>query len=206
MLQILLQAFFVELDAQAARKQRRNFLQLFWIGGVDLAHRVEIDIQAGAIEASLIQILRGANERAGTSANCADQRLEIAVCRRSEEEQHLLRAFRHGYSETTCRLKLLVPCLGLEEPVFRRRIRRATQKRRDQQVMRSLGLRKIRMNDQHVANSKIRNLGDRQRLVSPRDLHFKPGAGKVERSGIGHGEGGGSDAQKQGEQAQGSES
>ncbi len=57
-----IQALVVDLHAQAARQQRRRILEPPGIGGVDVPHSGEIDVEPGTVEHSLIQILRRAHK------------------------------------------------------------------------------------------------------------------------------------------------
>lgn len=51
------QTIFIELHAQTAGEQRRNLLELFGIGRVDLMDGVEVGIKTCAIKTCLIQVL-----------------------------------------------------------------------------------------------------------------------------------------------------
>ncbi len=69
---------------------------LSWLSAVELAQFLQIDLEPRAIEARLVQLLRGAHERARAALHGAHQRAEAVARRGREEHQRLLGAFRHG--------------------------------------------------------------------------------------------------------------
>src|ERR1700727_3921050 len=131
--------------------------QRFGVGVVDRFYIGEIFFEARSIETRLIQILRRTNEYAGASTNGISQSAKVTTSLGCEEDQRLLSVLRNGDDDSLF-FHGLGPRFGLREPIFRRRICRATQKRNDQEITGGLIIRKIRMQPQSIAGLQVRDL------------------------------------------------
>ena len=92
----LLKTILVELDRKTARQQRRGGGQPGGIIALDRMDAIEIGVEPGAIERRLVELLRGADERARLIAHAVDHRIEIAATIGHQEQHELARALRHG--------------------------------------------------------------------------------------------------------------
>ena len=184
----------IEFDGQAARQQQRTLFQLVRIVPIDLADGRQVGIQPGAVEDRLIEILRGAHESSGASANGSDQRFEVSAGLWSQENEKLLGIL--GNCDLQPATTLSIPGLGGIKPAFRGRIGCAAQKHRNEEVMHRLSGREVRPDRQLVARGEIRHLGNRQGLARVGHFDFEAGAGQIEGGWIGQGQTRGNEKKK----------
>ena len=165
------EALLLEANAESAREQDGMLLQRFRI---DIGNRFyvgEIFFQARAIEAGLIQILRSANENAGSAANRRTKSAEVAAGFGREKQQGLLGVLRNG-DDGSFFAHLPGPGFEAGEPMFGRRIGGATQERDDEKITGGLIGRKIRMQPEAVAGLQVGDFRNWQRFAVAGDLHF----------------------------------
>ena len=174
------EALRIHFDCQASGQERGHLRELGRVGVAEAADRGEIAFQARTVQLGLIEILRGAYERAGTPAHGAHQGPEVAARFRSQEQQHLLRALGHGHRQPVIGA-FAGPDLARKEPGLGWGIRRAAQKCRHHQIMGRLRGRQIRFEPYAVPGDEIWNCGKGQRLGAPGDVDLEGRPCKVER-------------------------
>ena len=140
----LVEALLVYPDAKRPRGFLRTFLQRGRIGLRRHLNVVEIRVQAHPIQARCLQILRRAHKGAGASAHRVAQGAEVASRLRSQKHDGLLRFRGNGHKHALV-VRLVRPCLNARKPPRRRRIGGPAQKGDNQNKVRGLALRKIRM-------------------------------------------------------------
>ena len=89
----------VQLDVQAARQQHRAIVKGTGVKARGLADGTQVFVEALAVEAGLVQILRGAHEHTWHSAHRPAEGRKSAAGFRRQERQHLLRILRNGHND-----------------------------------------------------------------------------------------------------------
>src|ERR1700739_816610 len=142
----------------------------------------KVDLESGAVKSGLIQILRCTHKGARPTTNSADKRLEVSTGFWGEEDQYLPRILWDRDLQPFA--AFMIPCLRREEPVFRRRVCRATQKGRHKKIMHGLPWGEICFDRHLIASRKIGYLGDRQGLPCMNHFYFQRGPCQIERCRI----------------------
>src|SRR6202012_2065556 len=132
----------VGLEGKGASQQVRMFLKGGGVGGRETGGVDAILLEAGLLETGLGEVLRGANEDAGTAADGGLQSGEVAAGLRREKEDGLLCLLWDG-DEDALFADVLLPGLNAGEPVLGRGIRIAAEEDADEEVFDRLGGREI---------------------------------------------------------------
>ena len=180
----LVEAFMVELDAQAAGGHLGAHLQGFGVRLGGNPNFRQIGIQAHPVPTGHLQILNGANKNAGAANHGLAQRAEVAARLRRQKDQRLLRLFRHRHEDSLL-AHVTVPGLHAGKPVRGRRVGGSAQKGDNQDIMRGLALGKIGVNPEPVSRQQVGNLADGQRNFATLHMHVHLGSGQIEGGAIG---------------------
>ena len=85
LLRRLIEALLIDFDVEASRQKFRLVFGCFGITIIDRLHAGQVGIEPGSIEAGLVQVLRGANKSARTSAHSIAEGGKVAAGFRSEK-------------------------------------------------------------------------------------------------------------------------
>ena len=155
----LLEAVEVGLEIESAGEEFGVLGERLWVVGRHTAHVCEIGLYSRLLEASLCEILRGANEDAGPSADSGAEGAEVAAGFGRKKEDNLLGFLRNDDRDAFV-ADLLVPGLNFSEPAVGRRVGGTAEEGRDEKVMDRLGGGKVGVQPNFVAGLKIGNLGN----------------------------------------------
>ena len=177
------EAFLIDLDAEAAGCCFGAFFQGFWIGLGGDSDFSKVGIEAHSVPAGRLQVLAGADKDAGTSSDGIAQCAEVATRFGSQEHDGLLRLLGH-HDENTFFACLAVPRFHACEPLVGRRIGDAAQEGDDEDIARGLTIGKVGMDPKPVSREEVGHLANGQSYLAPLDVYVHFGAGKVKRLGM----------------------
>ena len=175
------ETFFLELDAQGIGQQNGAIVQRLGIQIRVFQHLAQILSGAGAVQAGLIQILRGAHENSGLAANCGAQRAEVAAGYRGQKKQRLLRVLGHVHQDSFG-AHIAIPGFHAGEPFVGGRVGGAAEECDHEQVVNRLIVGQDGMNPQAVSGVQVGHFRDRQGFSGAVHGHFDLGPGQVEGS------------------------
>jgi hypothetical protein len=175
----LLEAGLVGLESERASEQVRVLLKLVGIRGRDAPDIGEVLLDARLLEAGLGEILRGADEDAGATADRGFEGGEIAPGLRGKEEDSLLSLLGHS-DEDALLANVFLPGLNAGEPVLGWRVGVAAEEDTDEEVLHGLRGRKVRVQPDAVAGLEVRNFGNRESYAIAGDANIDAGTNEVE--------------------------
>ena len=155
----LVETLLVKLHPEATGQHGGVDFQLVRIGGIGFAHRLHIFFQAQAVEAGLLQILRGTYKCARLAADRGAKRAKGAAGFRGKKHQRFFGLFGNC-DEYAFFVDGLAPGFHAGKPGFGRRIGSASQERDHHQVAHRLAVWEIGMNPKH--DLQPGDLGPRQ--------------------------------------------
>jgi len=176
------EAFFVGAEVEGAGEEIGVVEEGPGVGGWHLAHGGEVHLDAGLLEAGLSEILRGADEDSGTSADGGAEGGEVAAGFRGEEEDGLLGFVGDGDFDAFV-TDGLGPGGDFDEPVIGGWVGGATQEDGYEEVVDGLGWREVGVEPKLVAGLEIRYGSDGQGFAAAGDADFDLGTRKVESGG-----------------------
>ena len=180
----LLEAVVVGLEGEGAGEQGGVVGEGLGVTGGDLAHVVDVALDAGLLEAGLVEILGGADEGAGAAFDGGAEGAEVAAGLGGEEEQDLLGLGGDG-DEGALLADLGVPGLDAGEPAVGGRIGGAAEEGDDHEVVHRLGGGEVGMDPELVAGLQVGDLGDGQGEVAAGDADLELGTGEIEAGAVG---------------------
>ena len=177
----LVETLLIKPDIQAASQHCGVRLQLLRIRGINFPNLIHVLFDPLAIETRLLQVLRGADKRAGLASNCRAQRAESTSCLRCKENQGLFRLLGDS-DENPFFVSGASPGFDTGKPGIRRWIGRAPQEGDDHQIPDGLAIGQVRMQPQTIARLKVRNFRDGQGLAPALNPDLDFGANQIEGS------------------------
>ena len=136
-------------------------------------------VDAGLLEAGLVEILGGADEDAGAALDRGTEGAEVASGFGGEEEDGLLGLAGYGDGDALF-ADLFVPGFDADEPVVGRWVGRAAQEGRDEEVVDGLGGGQVGVQPDLVAGQQVGDRGDGEQDAGAGDADIDLGAGEVE--------------------------
>ena len=180
----LFEAVAVGFEVEGASEEFGVLGQGLGVVRWDAADVGEVGFDAGLLEAGFVEVLRGANEDAGTAADSGAEGAEVAACLGREEEDGLLGLFGYGDGDALV-TDFFVPGLDLGEPVVGGRVGGAAEEGGNEKVVDGLGGGQIGVQPDLVAGLEVGDLGDGQGAAAAGDVDVNFGASEVETRGVG---------------------
>lgn len=165
----LLEAVSVGLEIERASEKIGVLSEGLRVVGWDTAHVGEIGFDTCLFEAGFKEVLRGANEDTGASADGGAEGREVTAGFRGEEEDDLLSLIGHSDGDAFF-TNFFVPGLDQSEPVVGRRVSGAAEEGGYQEIVDGLGGWEIRVKPDFVPGLEVWDLSDGEGVGAAGDV------------------------------------
>jgi hypothetical protein len=177
------EAVGVWLEVESASEEVGVFRKGFGIGGRDTADVGKVGLDSDLLEASLDQILGGADEDARTATDGGPEGGEVTAGFWCQEEDDLL-SLAWNRDGDAFFANFFVPGLDIEKPVVRWRIGSAAEEGGYQEIVNGLRRGQVGAEPELVSGLEVGNLGDREIAAAAGDVDINFRAGEVKTRGV----------------------